>query len=54
MRYQGDLGVSTHNKTSSARVDLSYCLSDIYVILVTYLFQVIISLYQLEYTFIIA
>ena len=32
IRYQGGLGVSTHSKSSSARVHLYYCLSDKYVI----------------------
>ena len=28
IRYQGGLGVSTHSKSSSARVHLYYCLSE--------------------------
>ena len=31
IRYQGGLGVSTHSKSSSARVHLYYCLSDKYI-----------------------
>ena len=54
IRYQGGLGVSTHSKSSSSRVHLYYCLSDNYVSKVALVFQLIVSLHQLEYTFIIA
>ena len=52
--YPSGLGVSIHNKSSLGRVHLYYCLSDKYVINVAYMFQVITSLHQLEYSFIIA
>ena len=54
MHYQGGLGVSTHSKTLLARGHLSYYQSDKYNIKVAYVFQLIVSLHQLEYTFIIA
>ena len=53
-RYQGGLGASAHNKSSSAQLHLYYSLSDKYIIKVAEVFQLIISLHQLEYTFIIA
>ena len=52
--YPSGLGVSIHNKSSLGQVHLYYCLSDKYVINVAYMFQVITSLHQLEYSFIIA
>ena len=54
MRYQGGLGVSTHSQSSSARVQLYYCLSDKYVINVAQVIQFTVYLHQFEYTFIIA
>ena len=54
MHYQGGLGVLTHSKSLSALVHLSYYQSDKYVIKVAYVFQLIVSRHQLEYTFIIA
>ena len=54
MRYQGGLGVSAHSMSSSARVHVYYCLIDIYVIKGDYVVQLMVSLHQLEYTFIIA
>ena len=54
MHFQGGLGVSTHSKSLSARVHLSYYQSDKYVFKVAYVFQLIVSLHQLEYTVIIA
>ena len=53
MRSQGELAVSTDNKSSSARVPLYYCLSDNNVIKAAEVFQLIVSLHQLNYTFII-
>ena len=46
--------MSTHSKSLSARVHLSYYQSDKYVIKVAYVFQLIVNLHQLEYTVIIA
>ena len=54
MRYQGGLGVSTHRKSSSGGRQLYHCLSDKYVIKVASLFQLAVSVDQLEHTFIIA
>ena len=54
MRYQCDLGVSTHNKSSSARIHLYDCLMDKYVIKVAEMFQLKIILHHVESTFIIA
>ena len=53
LRYQGGLGVSADKKSSSAWLHLYYCLSDQYMIKVASMFQLIISIRQLEHTFII-
>ena len=53
MRSQGELAVSTHNESSPAWVHLYYWLSDNNVIKAAEVFQLIVSLHQLNYTFII-
>ena len=54
MLYQGRSGVSAHNKSSSDGVHLNYCVSDQYVLKVAYVFELIISVHQVESTCIMA